>query len=138
MINSMLLYNFHIYVWPVALLKSIDRCSRNFMWSGNIHIKKIVRVAWKKCCLPYTEGGLGLRSIKAINSSVLLKLSWSTVSSNGHWAIFLKSIFIRRGKPIVFYAKSLIWPGVRKFLQLISQISLWLLGDGSCINFWKH
>lgn len=94
-INNMLLYSFHIYVWPVALHKSTDRWIRNFVSSGNIYIKKIVIVAWKKCCLPTAEGGLGLRAIKAINSSALLKPSWTIVSSNEAWVVFLKGRFIR-------------------------------------------
>ncbi|XP_019438960.1 PREDICTED: uncharacterized protein LOC109344661 [Lupinus angustifolius] len=37
-IQSMLLYSFNIYAWPSSLLKHIENCIRNFVWSGNIEL----------------------------------------------------------------------------------------------------
>ena len=36
-INGTLLYSFHMYSWPRALLKEVDCFIRNFIWSGDIH-----------------------------------------------------------------------------------------------------
>lgn len=35
-IHGILTYSFHIYAWPISLLKIIDRWIRNFIWSGGI------------------------------------------------------------------------------------------------------
>ncbi|XP_019432658.1 PREDICTED: uncharacterized protein LOC109339642 [Lupinus angustifolius] len=40
-IQSMLLYSFHIYKWPTQLLKNVDRKIRNFIWSGDTEVKKL-------------------------------------------------------------------------------------------------
>ncbi|KAF1894057.1 hypothetical protein Lal_00003974 [Lupinus albus] len=44
-VHSMLAYNFHIYVWPSNLIKSLDGSIRNFIWSGDTKTRKIVTVA---------------------------------------------------------------------------------------------
>lgn len=80
--HGMMLYSFHIYSWPVSLLKSIDRCVRNFIWSEKIHTKKVVTVAWHRICCSFKEGGLGLRSLRTTNDAAMLKLCWEFKSSN--------------------------------------------------------
>jgi hypothetical protein len=40
-IHGMLLYSFKIYSWPRSLIKLLDSCIRNFVWSGSIDTKKI-------------------------------------------------------------------------------------------------
>lgn len=45
-IQGMLVYNFHVYAWPISLIKTVDYWVRNFIWSGDISTRKIVTVAW--------------------------------------------------------------------------------------------
>ncbi|XP_019427157.1 PREDICTED: uncharacterized protein LOC109335477 [Lupinus angustifolius] len=84
-IHSMLVYSFHVYRWPVNLLKRMDNCIWNFIWSGDTQVKKLVTVAWYKVCCPVKEGGLGLRSISAMNQAAILKLAWDMTSSSQEW-----------------------------------------------------
>lgn len=117
-INGMLLYNFKIYAWPVSLLKSIDRWIRNFIWSDNIHVKKAVTVAWKHLCKPTDEGGLGLRSIRSINSAAMLQLCWNVTVSQEEWAGLLRARFFRKGAPYLSYVRPSIWPVLEVLLRL--------------------
>lgn len=64
----MILYNFHVYAWPISILKHLDR--------------------------QFHEGGLSLRSLRKLNEVSLLKLSWF-VSSSSQWAQFLRARFIK-------------------------------------------
>lgn len=136
-INSMLLYSFHIFSWPISLLKSIDRWIRNFVWAGDIHTKKLVIVAWKKVCLPVKEWGLGLRSIRAIDDAAILKLSWDVMCSNAGWAEFLRARFMKLKQPVSSYVKSSIWYGIRRFMNIVRSNTTWIIGDATQINFWK-
>lgn len=43
--------------------------------------------------------------------------------------------FMRHNMPILHYAKSLIWNGLRQHLQVVDVNTSWQLGDGSKINF---
>lgn len=81
-IHGMLVYSFHVYAWPISLLKQLDSCIRNFIWADDIKVRKLSTMAWHKVCSPFNEGGLGLRSLKAINDAAMLKLSWDITSSN--------------------------------------------------------
>lgn len=62
-IHGMLIYIFHVYSWPLSLLKHLEQCIKNFLWSGDIHVHRVVTVAWKTVCSvfsPICHGGLGL------------------------------------------------------------------------------
>ncbi|XP_019455066.1 PREDICTED: uncharacterized protein LOC109356185 [Lupinus angustifolius] len=63
-ILSMLGYSFHVYLWPANLLRKMDANIKNFIWSGDPTINKMVTVVWHKVCTPVKEGGLGIRSLK--------------------------------------------------------------------------
>jgi mannosylglycoprotein endo-beta-mannosidase len=41
-ILSMLTYSISIYSWPVSLLKDLEKCIRNFIWSGDIEKRKLI------------------------------------------------------------------------------------------------
>lgn len=45
MILSSLLNSFMIYKWPMPLLKDMERCMRNFLWTSNIDHKKMITVS---------------------------------------------------------------------------------------------
>lgn len=81
-IHGMLVYSFHVYAWPISLLKTLDNWIRNFIWSGDIYERKVVTVAWHKLCAPIEQGGLGIRSLRYINKAAMLKLSWDMISSD--------------------------------------------------------
>ncbi|KAL6197994.1 hypothetical protein ACLB2K_027786 [Fragaria x ananassa] len=62
-IFSMLVYTFQVYEWPVSVVRKIEVWCRNFLWSGSIDKRGIPLVAWKSCCSPIAEGGLGLKQL---------------------------------------------------------------------------
>lgn len=61
-----------IYSWLVSFSRIIQKACRNFIWSDNIHDRKLV--AWKKICQPILNGGLRLRSLVRLNEDSKLKL----------------------------------------------------------------
>jgi hypothetical protein len=73
-IQSMLTYSISIYSWPSSLLKDLEKCNRNFIWSGDIEKSKLVTISWKKLCRPMDQGGLNLRSLISLNTASNLKL----------------------------------------------------------------
>ncbi|XP_019451753.1 PREDICTED: uncharacterized protein LOC109353847 [Lupinus angustifolius] len=91
----------------------VDNCARNFIWSGDIAVKKLVTVAWYKVCSYMEEGGLGIKSFKCLNKAYMLKLTWELKTSNLDWAIFFRSKFNCQGHTTPKYSKSSIWPGIR-------------------------
>jgi hypothetical protein len=86
----MLVYSISIYSWPISLLKDVERSMKNFIWSGDLHQKKLFTVAWKKVCKSLSEGGLGMRSLRTLNEASNLKLCWDLLNSQDQWGILLK------------------------------------------------
>jgi len=75
-ICGMLVYSFHVYLWPRRLLRLLDSWINFFIWSGDILTKKVCMVAWKVMCRPWAEGGLDLKTTHLIDEALILKLSW--------------------------------------------------------------
>jgi hypothetical protein len=59
-------------------------------------VRKNVTVSWSKVCSPIAEGGLGIRSLSAINKASNLKLFWELLNSDNQWANLLRSRVVRR------------------------------------------
>lgn len=132
-IHGMLVYSF----WPISLLKNIDLWFRNFIWSGDVGIHKIVTVSWSKVCSPIKEGGLGVRSTRKLNEAGILKLSWDLVSSKNQWANFLKARCFENRRLASHYISSFIWHGIKGSIHEVFPNYCWHLGDGASINFWR-
>ncbi|XP_019433239.1 PREDICTED: uncharacterized protein LOC109340119 [Lupinus angustifolius] len=137
-IHSMLLYSFHIYKWLASLSDCLDKGIRNFIWSRDIGTRKLVTVDWNKVCAPITQGGLGLRSIKMLNKVSLLHLAWDMRCDNQDWAIFYRNRFGHYKDPPNRHFKSSIGSGIKENWSITSTNSIWLIGNGENVNFWKE
>ncbi|XP_019465442.1 PREDICTED: uncharacterized protein LOC109363643 [Lupinus angustifolius] len=115
----------------------VDKCVRNFIWSGDIGVKKLVTVACHKCCSQLDEGGLGIKSIKCLNKAALLKLTWDLKTSNLEWTNFFRLKFNCKSYNTPKYSKSSICPGIRENWLQANLNSIWLVGDGLSVNFWR-
>jgi len=136
-IHSMLIHSLSVYSWPIALLKDIERMIRNFIWSDDIDKRKLVTVAWHKICKPFNEGGLGIRSLRAPNEAVNLKVCWDLLQSNEDWAKVLRSRACLDRKPINYHIHSSIWTSIKSESSTVVENTNWIIGDGKIINFWN-
>jgi ribonuclease HI len=136
-IHSMLVYSISIYAWPVSLLKDLERWIKNFIWAGDINQRKIVTVAWKKVCKPFDQGGLGIRSLIALNEASNLKLCWDLLQSQEHWAILLRSRVIRGDNCIHHHIFSSIWSSIKSEFNTIKENAGFVIGTGVSVNFWR-
>jgi hypothetical protein len=134
-IQSMLVYSISLYSWPAALLKDIEKCIRNFIWSGDIDQRKLVTVSWKKICRPVSQGGLNIRSLTSLNAASNLKLCWNILNSDTSWAKLLRDRVLRNRRTIHHHIYSSIWSSAKDEFQTIMDNTSWLLGDGKNINF---
>jgi ribonuclease HI len=125
-----------IYSWPVSLLKDLERWIKNFIWSGDIDQRKLVTVSWKKVCRPYSQGGLGIRSLISLNEATNLKLCWDMLQSKEQWAVLLRSRAIRNRSGITYHIFSSLWSSVKSELQVVMNNSNFIIGNGTSLNFW--
>ncbi|XP_019460170.1 PREDICTED: uncharacterized protein LOC109359931 [Lupinus angustifolius] len=89
-IHNMLVYSFHVYNWPVNLLRRMENCIRNFIWSRNTLVKKLVTIAWHKVVFFRDRFCKGSRAYASyIKSSVWsgIKKFWHFVTDNSIWLV---------------------------------------------------
>ncbi|PNX76180.1 putative reverse transcriptase, partial [Trifolium pratense] len=72
---------------------------KNLVWSGDVNTWKICTVSWKQVCTSYTEGGLDLKSLSNINTSLMLHLCWKLLSSKEQWTVMCRARFLKDGVP---------------------------------------
>jgi hypothetical protein len=65
-----------IFKAPKAVIFTIESIRRRFFWGFKENERKIIWFRWKKILADKIYGGLGVRSIKAKNLSLLGKWRW--------------------------------------------------------------
>lgn len=111
--------SFRLYQWPEALINELVKHIRNFIWSGDSKHMKLIMVSWMKICRPLSEGGPGLRSLKAINKASILSLTWKFISSADHWAELMRARVLKDGFQVCSYTKSSLWSGIKQFWNTV-------------------
>ncbi|XP_026428416.1 uncharacterized protein LOC113324313 [Papaver somniferum] len=126
---SMPIYTMPVYKWPKSVIQVCERIIRNFLWSGDPAVKKLVNVKWDTVNAPVEEGGLGLRRLEAMNKALLMKLLRNIETEDEEWTNFMIAKFKnKKGEWIEYYKQSSIWPDINL---------AWLVGDGKIISVWK-
>lgn len=77
---------------------------------------------------------LGLRSLVTLDEATNFNLGWYVF--NEPWAILLRNYVSRKNKFIKHHTFSSIWSSVKNDTSIIRDNSVWILENGSSINFW--
>lgn len=86
-----------------------------------------------------SEGGLGIKSLEATNTTFLRKLAWRMITSDSLACVFLRKRYTKdfrhtKEGPV----SSSIWPAVRSLYTELVEESIWIVGNHSNVNFWKY
>ncbi|XP_026396710.1 uncharacterized protein LOC113291389 [Papaver somniferum] len=134
---SLSIYNMSVYRWPSSVIKICEKLIRNFLWTRDGDIRKFKTLSWKKVCTPYEEGGLGIKRLKVVNQSLLMKLMCRILNSYEEWALFLSAKFQNRyGQWTSNWRQSTIWKGLKWAWNALKDDIRWKIGDGSHISVW--
>ncbi|GKF84213.1 hypothetical protein Tco_0249111 [Tanacetum coccineum] len=78
---------------PSGGVTRLESMRNRFFLGGNLHDKKITWVKWETCLASKAIGGLGIRSIFALNAALLFKWVWRfRTCPNSLWVQVIKSI----------------------------------------------
>ncbi|XP_026396709.1 uncharacterized protein LOC113291387 [Papaver somniferum] len=134
---SLSIYNMLVYRWPSSVIKICEKLIRNFSWTGDGDIRKFKTLSWKKDCTLYEEGGLGIKRLKVVNQSLLMKLMWRILNSDEERELFLSAKFQNRyGQWTSNWRQSTIWKGLKWAWNALKDDIRWKIGDGSHISVW--
>ncbi|MCH95123.1 LINE-1 reverse transcriptase like, partial [Trifolium medium] len=85
-LNSIPIYYLSFMKLPMVVKKKIIRIQREFLWGGVKGGRKISWVNWKEVCKSRSLGGLGVRDVGNVNSSLLIKWRWRLLQKdNAIW-----------------------------------------------------
>ncbi|XP_026384210.1 uncharacterized protein LOC113279756 [Papaver somniferum] len=131
------IYNMSVYRRPSSVIKVCEKIIRNFLWTGDGDTRKFKTLSWKKVCTPYEEGVLGIKRLKVVNQSLLMKLMWRILNSDEEWAMFLSAKFQDRyGQWTSNWKQSTIWKGLKWAWNALKDDIRWKIGDVSHISVW--
>ncbi|KAK3212710.1 hypothetical protein Dsin_017416 [Dipteronia sinensis] len=88
---------------------------------GSCEENKLIRVAWDRCCKPYSQGGLGLKDLGLLNDSLLKKLTWKFMTSQSFAFSFLRERYLTQ---------------LRKSHGDLLKEGIWLIDENSQRDFW--
>jgi hypothetical protein len=75
-LNSIPIFYLSYYKMPNKVWKKVVRIQREFLWGGPKGGKRISWVKWSLICMERKHGGLGVRDIRLVNISLLVKWRW--------------------------------------------------------------
>ncbi|KAF5201766.1 RNA-directed DNA polymerase (reverse transcriptase)-related family protein, partial [Thalictrum thalictroides] len=137
-LSSIPIHNMGIYKWPRRCLEEGEAAIRNFLWSGDPTQRRAITLKWESVCKPREEGGLGIRKLRELNLSLLMKLAWQLLEQKTNWSKFMTAKFKnKKGNWVNYHKSTLTWGGIKWALQEMKPYIGWIVGDGTSIDLWR-
>ncbi|XP_026459214.1 uncharacterized protein LOC113359857 [Papaver somniferum] len=134
---SVPIYDMAVYKWPSSVIKVCEKIIRNFLWTGDSEVKKYDTFGLSKVCIPFNEGGLGIRRLEVINKALLMKIMWKLINSNDDWSRFFAAKYKDKyGQWCTQWKLSTVWPGLKWAWKELKQNLRWSVGTGKQITLW--
>jgi len=128
---------------PRSICDLLDKKVRRFLWGGTAMERKTHLVSWNMVTRERTQGGLGIRSMRQLNSAYLMKLGWRlTTEADTLWVRVLKDKYCR-GRDLATNNRRLstasnVWKGIQESMELTKKGLGITIGDGRTTEFWNH
>lgn len=140
---SLPIYYLSFFHLPVSMEKRMIKIMRNFLWGTVEGRKKLVWVSWKKLCVPNVNGGLGVKNLRRINQSLLVKWIWRfSKSKTSLWGKLVNEKFAHNSELLIpdvdnkSRGRSL-WKNVTNMVTMVQNMAIFTVRNGKGIRFWK-
>jgi len=142
---SMPVFQCSMLLAPITVLKKIEALLRRFLWKGgNQNENKLPLVKWEKVTVPYLEGGLHLRDLRAQNIALGAKFLWNMVSGKPSWSkqVLWKKYFSGTRLRCLDQGPkankgSTLFALCSKALPFFTERLSWIPGNGKKIRIWE-
>lgn len=128
------------FVLPNAVHKLIRKLLTRFLWKGDITKIGGAKVGWDSVCLPFSEGGIGLKDTTEWNSAqIMMHLCRVEAGSKTLWATWIHATSFKHKHLWTLPMPtdcSWIWKKILKLRVLARQFISYQLGDGRNTWFW--
>jgi len=142
-INAIPAYVMQTARLPRSVCDGLDKRVRRFLWGGTNLSRKPHLAAWDTVIKDKAIGGLGVRSMRQMNSAFLMKLGWRMKTEPSTlWTRLLKEKYCR-GRDLEdisgrVHSCSNTWRGILETRDLLTKGIGTTIGDGRQTEFWNH
>ncbi|GLT71798.1 hypothetical protein SLA2020_437910 [Shorea laevis] len=123
---------------PKQIFGKINRLFSTFFWGSSEGRPKRKWVSWESVCRPVDEGGVGIRNIMEVYSSLQSKFAWKFLSEDTLWSRFFKAKYVKNQHiSLVDSSKgSRFWKMLIKSIHMVVDKSIWCVKEGN-LSFWR-
>jgi len=123
---------------PKQIFGKINRLFSTFFWGASEGRPKRKWVSWDSVCRPVDEGGVGIRNIMDVYSSLQSKFAWKFLSEDTLWSRFFKAKYVKNQHfSLVDSSKgSRFWKMLINSVSLVIDKFVWRVKDGN-LSFWR-
>lgn len=128
---------------PRSTCDEIDRRNKSFLWGEMEGEKKVHLVAWETVNKSKGDGGLGIKSMRQVNSAFLAKLGWRLLAEpKSLWSRVLRAKYCdNRCDMDMFQTRknaSNAWRGIMSSIDVVRKGINMAVGNGARTFFWHH
>ncbi|TYK26658.1 uncharacterized protein E5676_scaffold313G003080 [Cucumis melo var. makuwa] len=99
-LRSFQVYLASVFVLPAYVHNEVDKILRSYLWRGKEEGRGGIKVAWVDVCLPFEEGGLGIRDGPSWNIASTLKILWLMLTNSGSLWVAWVEAYILKGRSL--------------------------------------
>nr|KYP65965.1 Putative ribonuclease H protein At1g65750 family [Cajanus cajan] len=134
-------YTMQMVRLPRSICDEVDKKCRQFLWGDSEDCRKIHTIGWSMLCLPKDKGGLGIRKMRDVNTTFMMKNCWSLITEKEKlWVQVIKSKYGCLDEQLPRVEKkqkmSNLWRGMCEAWKLMKPHLRWVIGDGITVKFW--
>lgn len=131
-----------LFVAPVSVIKKLEKLFRNILWNDKDGNHKSHLVKYDVVTCEKSRGGLGVKKLQILNSSLIMKWLWRFgTEKEALWRIIIAEKYGE--EPFGWNSKiskaaygCSVWKGICKFFSPFSSNIRMQVGDGNNTSFW--
>ncbi|KAH0729968.1 hypothetical protein KY289_001156 [Solanum tuberosum] len=124
---------------PKTTINYIKRITADFFWGWEKERKKYHWASWETLSLPCDEGGIGVRQLEDVCTSLQYKQWWIFRTKNSLWGQFLKAKYCQKANPVaknLDTGQSLVWNYLMRNKKTVEEQITWKIHSGNCSFWW--
>uniref|UniRef100_A0A803QIF3 Reverse transcriptase zinc-binding domain-containing protein n=1 Tax=Cannabis sativa TaxID=3483 RepID=A0A803QIF3_CANSA len=132
-------YAMSVFLLPLDITRDMEKTMNKFWWQGSNKAKNGIHwFSWDRLCMHKSKGGMGFRSLRDFNLSMLGKQGWRLMTRpNSLVAKVFKARYFPNG---TFFSAELgnnpsfVWRSLLEAQDLVRKGTRWCVGSGEDIN----
>ncbi|XP_042067142.1 uncharacterized protein LOC121810441 [Salvia splendens] len=123
----------------LGFLDELEQILARYFWGTVGEKRKLHWISWRQICLPFDEGGLGIRRFREVAVAFGFKLWWRLLAQDSLWAKFMTQKYsilpCHLHTSPCWSHDSPTWRRLRRIWSYMHENIRWSLGEGK-ISFW--